>query len=179
MRQLLTSLYVRRPQVYQNASFHLTNQVAVCIHCCILQKSLCSSPVRTTKFNSKSSPQHTKKLGSSPLPSPTEANDPWILRHTSDPHIQQRIRKLEEFERNFTIVLRTMNETMKKGEQRIVASEHKEFIKREWQQVALVVDRLLLFLFVLVTVGVTLGLLLRGTISYAMASPMLPAKSAI
>jgi len=72
-----------------------------------------------------------------------------------------------------------MNETMKKGEQRIVASEHKEFIKREWQQVALVVDRLLLFLFVLVTVGVTLGLLLRGTISYAMASPMLPAKSAI
>lgn len=84
----------------------------------------------------------------------------------SDPRVQQRISKLEEFEKNFSIVLRTMTDAMRKSEERISASEKRDYIKREWQQVALVVDRLLLVIFVLLTVGVTLGLLLRGTIKY-------------
>lgn len=58
---------------------------------------------------------------------------------------------------------------MKKSEERVAKSEYRDFVKREWQQVALVVDRLLLFIFVVLTIGVTLGLLLRGTISYAVA----------
>lgn len=66
------------------------------------------------------------------------------------------------------MVLKAMGDSLKKNEARLTASEDRDYVKREWQQVALVVDRLLLFLFMLATVGVTLGLLLRGTIKYAL-----------
>lgn len=98
-----------------------------------------------------------------------DQSDIWVRRADADPQLQHRLEKLEEFESNFSLVLKTMGESMRKSEARVATSEYKEFIKREWQQVALVVDRLLLFIFVLLTIGVTLGLLLRGSISYAVA----------
>ncbi|XP_067936865.1 neuronal acetylcholine receptor subunit alpha-10-like [Watersipora subatra] len=94
--------------------------------------------------------------------------DPWKPRNT-DPDMRYRMEKLEEFEKNFALVLKSMGDTMRKSEERIATSEYREYIKREWQQVALVVDRLLLFVFVLLTIGVTMGLLLRGTILFAVS----------
>lgn len=59
-------------------------------------------------------------------------------------------------------VLETLNESLMRGERRLQDVEYKDLVKRQWQQVALVVDRLLLVLFTILTVGVTVGLLLRG-----------------
>lgn len=97
-----------------------------------------------------------------------DSDDLWVP-NAAEPQVQQRVGRLEEFEQNFAIVLKTMSDLMRKSEERVCVSEHKDFVKREWQQVALVVDRLLLFIFVLLTIGVTVGLLLRGTISYAVS----------
>lgn len=97
------------------------------------------------------------------------SDGPWERHAHLNPEVQQRIRKLENFETSFSMVLKAMSDSLRKNEARLSASEDRDYVKREWQQVALVVDRLLLFIFMLMTVGVTLGLLLRGTITYALA----------
>ena len=63
-------------------------------------------------------------------------------------------------------MLNAIIDSMEKSEERVALSEYKDLIKNEWQQAARVVDRLLLVIFVLLTAGVTVGLLFRGTISY-------------
>ena len=98
----------------------------------------------------------------------TVQSDIWTHQH-EEPEVQLRIDKLEQFEKNFSTVLKTMGDSIKRNEERVAYSEQRDSIKREWQQVALVVDRLLLFIFVLLTIGVTLGLLLRGTIAYTLS----------
>lgn len=97
-----------------------------------------------------------------------EFGNPSVNQSNASPEMLLRMRKLETFENSFFMVLQAMNDSMNKNEARLCASENRDYIKREWQQVALVVDRLLLFIFVLMTVGVTLGLLLQGTITYAL-----------
>ena len=124
-----------------------------------------ASPVSrtTTSLNSSSVADmpHTDCNNSS--------DGPWERHAHLNPEVQQRIRKLENFETSFSMVLKAMSDSLRKNEARLSASEDRDYVKREWQQVALVVDRLLLFIFMLMTVGVTLGLLLRGTITYALA----------
>ena len=77
---------------------------------------------------------------------------------------RQKPDKLDELEKTFSVFIKTMGESLTKNEERLENTDHKESIQREWQQVAMVVDRLLLIVFVVLTVGVTSGLLLRGTI---------------
>lgn len=63
---------------------------------------------------------------------------------------------------SFSSTLNSINKHLIKADERIAENEYLDSIKREWQQVALVIDRLLLVIFLLLTTGTTLGMLLRG-----------------
>ncbi|BFY98226.1 hypothetical protein BsWGS_01266 [Bradybaena similaris] len=65
-------------------------------------------------------------------------------------------------ERQFLRVLQKVYQTIEKNEMRLEDQDRKDAIKNEWQQLALVIDRLLLFLFIVFTAGITLALILPG-----------------
>ena len=67
-----------------------------------------------------------------------------------------------EFERQFLRVLQKVYQTIEKNEIRLAEQDRKDAIKLEWQQVALVVDRILLFVFIVTTTAVTLGIMLHA-----------------
>lgn len=71
----------------------------------------------------------------------------------------------ENFERQFMRVLQKVYQTIERNEMRLVDSDRRDAIKQEWQQVALVVDRLLLWCFVLVTLTLTLAIMLQAPYS--------------
>ena len=56
-------------------------------------------------------------------------------------------------------VLQKVYQTIERNEIRLQENDRKDIIKHEWQQLALVIDRLLLFVFILVTITVTLVVL--------------------
>lgn len=64
------------------------------------------------------------------------------------------------FEKQFVKTLQKVCKTIEKNEMRLADQDRRDFIKQEWQQVALIVDRLLLIFFIIGTVGVTLGIIL-------------------
>ncbi|KAH9513382.1 hypothetical protein Btru_034781 [Bulinus truncatus] len=65
-------------------------------------------------------------------------------------------------ERQFLRVLQKVYQTIEKNEMRLEDQDRKDAIKIEWQQLALVIDRLLLFIFVVFTIAITLALILPG-----------------
>ena len=67
-----------------------------------------------------------------------------------------------EFERQFMRVLQKVYQTIEKNEMRLAEQDRRDAIKVEWQQVALVVDRILLFVFIVATMAVTLGIMLHA-----------------
>ncbi|XP_064647842.1 neuronal acetylcholine receptor subunit alpha-10-like isoform X2 [Lineus longissimus] len=71
----------------------------------------------------------------------------------------------DDFERQFLRVLQKVYQTIEKNEMRLADQDRRDAIKLEWQQVALVVDRLLLTLFVGATLGVTLAILFQAPYS--------------
>lgn len=89
-----------------------------------------------------------------------DPNNPWIAMEDAHPYNQQNSEKLDA---HFTKVLKTISESIIKNEKRLVEQDKRDDIKLQWQQVALVMDRLLLTIFVTLTVGVTLGLGLQST----------------
>ena len=72
---------------------------------------------------------------------------------------------VDNFERQFMRVLQKVYQTIEKNEMRLAEQDRRDIIKLEWQQVALVVDRLLLVAFFVVTAGVTLGLMMSSPLS--------------
>ena len=54
---------------------------------------------------------------------------------------------LDTFERHFVRVLNKVYQTIEKNEMRLAEQDRRDTIKLEWQQVALVIDRLVLNLF--------------------------------
>lgn len=70
----------------------------------------------------------------------------------------------DKIDSHFSMVFQTISESILHNEMRLVEQDRRDAIKLQWQQVAIVVDRLLLFLFVTLTIGVTLGLTLQGVI---------------
>jgi hypothetical protein len=69
---------------------------------------------------------------------------------------------IDDFEKQFLRVLQKVYQTIEKNEMRLADQDRRDAIKLEWQQVALVVDRLLLTLFVGATLGVTLAILFQA-----------------
>ena len=66
------------------------------------------------------------------------------------------------FERQFVRTLQQVCQTIEKNEIRLAEQDRRDYIKMEWQQVALVVDRVLLILFIIGTMGVTFGIILNA-----------------
>ncbi|CAH1788434.1 unnamed protein product [Owenia fusiformis] len=65
----------------------------------------------------------------------------------------------DNFERQFLRVLQKVNQTIEKNEIRLSDQDRRDAIKLEWQQLALVTDRVLLYIFVIVTLSVTMGIM--------------------
>ena len=84
------------------------------------------------------------------------------------PRFSARIRNpssnppMDGFEKQFSRVLHKVQQTIENNEMRLAGADRREVIKVEWQQVALVVDRVLLTLFMGLTIGVTLGIVLQS-----------------
>ncbi|KAK2167531.1 hypothetical protein NP493_1271g01026 [Ridgeia piscesae] len=68
----------------------------------------------------------------------------------------------DNFERQFLRVLNRINQTIEMNEIRLAEEDRRNAIKYEWQQVALVVDRMLLFVFMVTTLGVTYGIMFQA-----------------
>jgi len=68
----------------------------------------------------------------------------------------------DHFERQFLRVLNRINQTIEMNEIRLAEEDRRTAIKYEWQQVALVVDRMLLFVFMVTTLGVTYGIMFQA-----------------
>lgn len=63
------------------------------------------------------------------------------------------------FERQFLRVLNKVYQNIERNEIRLAEQDRKDAIKLEWQQVALVIDRFLLWIFIISTIGATFGIL--------------------
>lgn len=61
----------------------------------------------------------------------------------------------DPFELQFSRVLQRVNQTIERNEIRLMEQDKREVIKLEWQQVALIADRVLLVCFVTATVTIT------------------------
>ncbi|XP_067139227.1 neuronal acetylcholine receptor subunit alpha-10-like [Centruroides vittatus] len=66
---------------------------------------------------------------------------------------------IESFEKHFLKVLNKVYQTIEKNEVRLAEQERRDTIKLEWQQVALVIDRFLLLIFVISTLATSFGIL--------------------
>ena len=64
-------------------------------------------------------------------------------------------------EEQFVYTLRKVASTIERNETRLAEQEKRDVIKNDWQQVGIVVDRLLLVVFVTVTTGITGYLMLK------------------
>lgn len=68
-------------------------------------------------------------------------------------------------EHNFTKVLSKVCNTIENNESRQRDQDVRDSVRFEWQQLALVVDRILLTVFVLVTLVMTSAILMQGPLS--------------
>lgn len=77
---------------------------------------------------------------------------------SGSPRFGHRVRQqpMDLFERQFIKVLNKVYQTIEKNEIRLAEQDRRDTVRLEWQQVALVVDRILLWLFILVTTIVSL-----------------------
>ncbi|KAL8596926.1 hypothetical protein ACOMHN_062296 [Nucella lapillus] len=65
-------------------------------------------------------------------------------------------------ERQFIKVLQKVYQTIEKNEMRLAEQDRRDTIRQEWQQLALILDRLLLVCFVILTTSISLALILPG-----------------
>ena len=65
-------------------------------------------------------------------------------------------------ERQFMRVLQKVYQTIEKNEMRLADQDRRETIRQEWQHLALILDRLLLVCFVILTASISLALILPG-----------------
>ncbi|XP_045170379.1 neuronal acetylcholine receptor subunit alpha-10-like [Mercenaria mercenaria] len=87
--------------------------------------------------------------GVSQSQSPQNLSQPPDKEHTSD----------DNFERFFIHVLTKLNSTIELNEKRLADQDERERIKLEWQHVARVVDRILLTVFMIVTLTITCAIM--------------------
>ena len=73
---------------------------------------------------------------------------------------------MENFEAQFTRLLQKVYQTIDRNEMRLADQDKRDAIRVEWQQVAQIVDRVLLILFVIATVVITGIVLLQAPNAY-------------
>lgn len=69
---------------------------------------------------------------------------------------------LQSFEQQFMRVLNRVNQTIEKNEIRLAEQDERDNIKLEWQHVARILDRVLLTIFVAVTITTTCAVMLQN-----------------
>lgn len=69
---------------------------------------------------------------------------------------------MSSFEQYFLKVLGKVNSAIEMNEQRLAEEDAREKIKLEWQHVARIIDRVLLTIFVLVTLTTTLAIMVQA-----------------
>lgn len=55
----------------------------------------------------------------------------------------------ESCDNQFLKVLHKVNQTIERNEVRLAEQDRRDYIRQEWQQLALVIDRMLMFIFIL------------------------------
>ncbi|CAD5117806.1 DgyrCDS6557 [Dimorphilus gyrociliatus] len=90
---------------------------------------------------------------------------PRFLRRLRQTPQNSSPQSLDNLERQFMRVLQKVQQTIEKNEIRLAEQDRRDIIKLEWQQVALVVDRILLYIFVFLTIGVTLCIMFQAPLS--------------
>lgn len=65
-------------------------------------------------------------------------------------------------EKQFMRVLQKVYQTIEKNEMRLADQDRRDTIRQEWQQLALIIDRLLLVCFIILTTSISLALILPG-----------------
>ncbi|XP_043192552.1 neuronal acetylcholine receptor subunit alpha-10-like [Amphibalanus amphitrite] len=80
--------------------------------------------------------------------------------HTTEPPTM--LPPSEDFERNFVRVLNRIYQTIERNETRLEEQEYRDATRQEWQQVAIVCDRVLLLIFLLSTATATSAILLSS-----------------
>lgn len=73
---------------------------------------------------------------------------------------------LDKFEHQFRHVLQKVCATIENNERRQNEQDRRDVVKAEWQQIAQIVDRVLLSIFVIVTLTVTVVVMVQGPAMY-------------
>ena len=68
----------------------------------------------------------------------------------------------ESCDNQFLKVLHKVNQTIERNEVRLAEQDRRDYIRQEWQQLALVVDRMLMFVFMLGLFTYTIALFAPG-----------------
>ncbi|XP_061186001.1 ligand-gated ion channel 4-like [Saccostrea echinata] len=79
------------------------------------------------------------------------------------PRLMQKTEPDDPCHKEFTRILQRVNKTIDRNDQRMAEQDRRDVIKNEWQQLALVIDRLLLVLFIIIVICSTLSLLVPGS----------------
>ncbi|ELT92735.1 hypothetical protein CAPTEDRAFT_165266 [Capitella teleta] len=72
----------------------------------------------------------------------------------------------KDFERQFSRVLHKVHQTIDKNDIRLAEQDRRDIVRLEWQQVALVVDRILLLVFLAILLGVTGSIMFQAPHSF-------------
>ena len=93
------------------------------------------------------------------------------------PHFVNRLRRegatptaADNCEHQFMKVLRKVYQTIERNEMRLQEQDRKDILKQEWQQLALVMDRMLLLIFVIFTTTMALVVLVPKNYADRMAA---------
>ena len=68
----------------------------------------------------------------------------------------------DKFQKQFIRLLHKVHETIERNEIRLERLDEKEVVKLEWNLVAIIVDRCLLWLFVIITLAITIGIIFNS-----------------
>ena len=97
---------------------------------------------------------------------PAPPNSPTSQQSSMSVNYQQQADKdcnlLQSFEQQFMHILNKVNQTIEKNEMRLAEQDERDNIKLEWQHVARLLDRVLLTVFVAVTLTTTFAVMLQN-----------------
>lgn len=72
----------------------------------------------------------------------------------------------DKFQKHFLRLMNKVHETVERNEVRLKRLDEREMLKLEWNLVALIIDRLLLWIFIIVTLAVTFGIVFQSPHAY-------------
>jgi hypothetical protein len=79
------------------------------------------------------------------------------------PRIPRKTDTDDPCQKEFMKILHRINKTIDRNDLRMAEQDRRDVIRVEWQQLALVIDRLLLVVFIVIVVCSTLSLLVPGS----------------